>query len=291
VESTLFRARRRLEREFEEIEAGRRCEAIELVIARISEGVDSPTDMRRLSRHARGCSTCRCRARQMGVEPLRSRRAAARAAAVLPLPGFLRRRFSASHAAPPPGPDAGALTTLVGPGAHVGAAVAERAAALVAAIAMAGAGGIVVGSGTPHTALPTAGHHRGAAAGVHRSRVPAADRQGRQRARQAAPARRREWRQARSHSATAPRTGKPHGKAPATGAGAAAGLPPAGKIDAPAAPNVPAAPRVRLTAPAKPDVPVPSVSGPSAPVTLPGGAPATPDTGLGTVGGLDARGG
>jgi DNA-binding CsgD family transcriptional regulator len=58
VESTLFRARRRLEREYREIEAGRRCEAIAQAIARLAEGIGSPTDRRGLSRHARRCSSC-----------------------------------------------------------------------------------------------------------------------------------------------------------------------------------------------------------------------------------------
>ncbi len=192
VESTLFRARRRLEREYEEIEAGRRCDAMEQAIARISEGVQSKTDERRLSRHARGCSNCRRRARQLGVEPLRSRRVAARAAAFLPLPGFLRRRFSATQTAPPPGPDAGALTALVAPGAHVGAAVAERAAALVAAVAIAGAGTVVLGGpATQHRAGTAPDHHRSATAGARHNDcagAPAAGPRARGRIRAGSPA-------------------------------------------------------------------------------------------------------
>src|SRR3954470_1460487 len=215
VESTLFRARRRLEREYEEIEAGRRCEAIELVIVRISQGVQSQTDVRRLSRHARGCSNCRRHARQMGVEPLRSRQAIARAAAILPLPGVLRRRFSASEAASPPAADAGVLANLVAPTAHVGAAMAERAAAFVAAVAIAGAGGAVIGvPGKSLTGPSPAGHHRGTAAGVHKTRVPAVQGRTPQRGAGSAPARRREW-GTHARSGNTARTGKPRVQTPA----------------------------------------------------------------------------
>ena len=51
VESTLFRARRKLEHEYEEIETGRRCSAILGTIARLAEGVESERDRRRLDRH------------------------------------------------------------------------------------------------------------------------------------------------------------------------------------------------------------------------------------------------
>src|SRR4051812_24397334 len=119
VESVLFRARRRLEREYEELDTGRRCDAMRSAVARLAEQAGTPADARRLARHARRCTTCRRRAREMGVEPFRVRRAAARAAAVLPLPGFVRRRFTDSAAASSSSPD---LTPLIAPTAHVGAA-------------------------------------------------------------------------------------------------------------------------------------------------------------------------
>ena len=287
VESTLFRARRRLEYEYEEIEAGRRCQAIEQAIARISEGVQAPTDLRRVSRHARGCYACRHRARQMGVEPVRRRRFAARAAAVLPLPVFLRRRVSASQAAPPPGPDGGTLTTLVAPTAHVGAVVAERAAAFVAAVAIAGAGGAMLsGPAAPHGAEAPADHHRGAAAGVqHSPRSPQArPHQARGRSRREAAVRRRNWK-ARSRSAPAPRAGKPRPAAPATGAGEASGPSAPGAIDAPTAPVIPSAPSVRLAPPARPSLPTPPSAEASGPVSTPS-LPAIPDL----LGGLGSGG-
>ncbi|HEY1356794.1 MAG TPA: sigma-70 family RNA polymerase sigma factor [Thermoleophilaceae bacterium] len=289
VESTLFRARRRLEREYEEIEAGRRCQAMEGVIARISQGGESETDLRRLSKHARRCSACRRHAREMGVEPLRSRRVAAKAAALLPLPGFLRRRFSASQAAPPPSADPNIITTLMGPTAHAGAAVAERAAALVAAVAIAGAGGAVLGTtGTPHRSAPAAAHHHGAAAGAG----PAPARESRPRFGEgtagAGPGlRRREWGK-RSESGGAKPEGRSHTPAGAKQSAAPKLSPPA-HIDSPSAPSVPATPPIRVTppatpavptTPAKPGLPSTQVDQPRSPLALPS-APAATDAAAG----------
>lgn len=91
VESTLFRARRKLEHEYEQLDTGRRCRAIVAVTARLAEGVESARDRHRLSRHARRCGICRARARRLGVEPLPAGSLARRAAALLPLPALLRR--------------------------------------------------------------------------------------------------------------------------------------------------------------------------------------------------------
>ena len=128
VESALFRARRRLEHEYEELEAGRRCAAVTQAIARLAEGMESVSDRRGLERHARRCTSCRRRARQLGVEPLR-RRQARRAAALVPLPaaGWLR------------GP-----SDTLGSMAAPGGMLSERVAALIAATALAGAGGIAL---------------------------------------------------------------------------------------------------------------------------------------------------
>jgi RNA polymerase sigma factor (sigma-70 family) len=125
VESALFRARRRLETEFEELSEGRRCAAMRTTIARLAEGVAGKTDEARLARHARRCAMCRRRARELGVEPLSTLgRVRRKVAALLPLPLPL-----------PWGPQGtGSLGGLIG----------ERAAAL-AAIAAIGAGGAAVG--------------------------------------------------------------------------------------------------------------------------------------------------
>ena len=70
VESALFRARRRLESEYAQLSEGRRCAGMRTTIARLAEGVGTSSDEGRLARHARRCSLCRRRARELGVEPL-----------------------------------------------------------------------------------------------------------------------------------------------------------------------------------------------------------------------------
>jgi RNA polymerase sigma factor (sigma-70 family) len=162
VESTLFRARRRLEHEYGELETGSRCDSIMEAIARMAEGMESDGDSRRLARHARLCGRCRRRARQLGVEPLALRRVARRAAALLPLPALLRRRGSGgSPAEPASGAQAGSsLAAITDPFGEIGAAVAERTAALVAAVALAGAGGAVLGGAGPYEGLAPSGGDR-----------------------------------------------------------------------------------------------------------------------------------
>jgi RNA polymerase sigma factor (sigma-70 family) len=138
VESTLFRARRRLESEYADISEGRRCVAMRGVIARISEGAGGKREVGRLARHARRCHVCRRRARELGVDPMpRLSGLAGKAAAFLPLP-FVLRRGGGGH---------GILSGFAPAGGQVSAVVAERAAALVAAAAIAGAGGIAIGGG------------------------------------------------------------------------------------------------------------------------------------------------
>ncbi|MBA2439245.1 MAG: sigma-70 family RNA polymerase sigma factor, partial [Thermoleophilaceae bacterium] len=100
VESTLFRARRKLGHEYAQLDTGRRCQSIGAVIARLAEGVESKPDRVRLDRHARRCARCRARARRLGVEPMLARSVRRRAAALLPLPGFLRARGLNSVSAP-----------------------------------------------------------------------------------------------------------------------------------------------------------------------------------------------
>jgi RNA polymerase sigma factor (sigma-70 family) len=134
VESALFRARRRLESEYADISEGRRCTAMRTVMARMAEGLRDKRDEGRLARHARRCHVCRRRARELGVEPLAPLSGIRRkAAALVPLPLIPRR--AAGHG------EAAGLLPAVG---QVGAAVAERTAAIVAAAALAGAGGMAL---------------------------------------------------------------------------------------------------------------------------------------------------
>jgi RNA polymerase sigma factor (sigma-70 family) len=148
VESALFRARRRLESEFAELSEGRRCEAMEGTITRIAQGVQRGAEERRLARHARRCHACRRRARELGIEPLSALGALRqKAAALLPLPWLLRRS----------GGDGGGITGFFGAGANA-APLAERAAALVAVAALAGAGGAALGTGALPGDREAAGH-------------------------------------------------------------------------------------------------------------------------------------
>jgi hypothetical protein len=148
VESALFRARRRLESEYAELSEGRRCEAMEGTIARIAQGVQRGTEEHRLARHARRCHSCRRRARELGIEPLSALGALRKkAAALLPLPWLLRRS----------GGDGGGITGFFGAGANA-APLAERAAALVAVAALAGAGGAALGTGALPGDREAAGH-------------------------------------------------------------------------------------------------------------------------------------
>ena len=153
VESALFRARRRLESEYSELSEGRRCEAMAGTIARIAAGVQRGAEEQRLARHARRCHTCRRHARELGIEPLSALGALRKkVAALLPLP-WIFRRF---------GGDGGGLTGFFGSGAGT-APLAERAAALVAVAALAGAGGAALGTGALRGDREAAGNGRVAA--------------------------------------------------------------------------------------------------------------------------------
>lgn len=153
VESTLFRARRRLNEEYADLDTGARCLAVTAAIARLAEGIESTRDRRRVNRHVFRCTSCRRHARELGVAvevPVRSR-----VAALLPLPALARRRRADSH-------ESGAGTAassgyvtgvervaswapaVVTTGAAEGTAQAwSKAVAIVAAVALAGGGAAV----------------------------------------------------------------------------------------------------------------------------------------------------
>ena len=142
VESTLFRARRRLEHEYGELEDGRRCESARATAALLAEGVNPGIRRRRrFARHTGRCLACRRHAVDLGVAtPSRLAGLRERAAALLPLPLFLRRRV-VEASAEAAGPSSGALA---GAGTQFGAGLMERAASLLAAAALAGAGGVAM---------------------------------------------------------------------------------------------------------------------------------------------------
>ncbi|MDQ3433377.1 MAG: hypothetical protein M3481_01610, partial [Actinomycetota bacterium] len=157
VESTLFRARRTLAHEYEQLDSGHRCRLVGAAIGRLAEGMESQRDRLRLDRHARRCSACRRQARQLGVEPLlgkRCRGIAARAAAFLPLPGFMRRRSTASGsgeavAGSGLGPGVGHLGAAFGPSIEGAGAALGKAVAVIAAVVAVGSGGATLGGAGP----------------------------------------------------------------------------------------------------------------------------------------------
>ena len=153
VESALFRARRRLESEYTELSEGRRCEAMRQTMARMSAGTHKGSEEHRLARHAKRCHDCRRRAREMGIEPLTTLGTLRqKAAALLPIPWLFRRS----------GDGGGTIAGLFSTGANA-APLAERAAALVAAVALVGAGGVALERGALRGDRATAGEDRQAA--------------------------------------------------------------------------------------------------------------------------------
>ena len=99
VESTLFRARKRLTEEYDDLVSGERCLRIQSIIAVAENAALGTRDSRRLARHLAHCQACRRHAVASGLDaavlarkPLR-KRVVDRIGAFLPLPGFLRSRL------------------------------------------------------------------------------------------------------------------------------------------------------------------------------------------------------
>jgi RNA polymerase sigma factor (sigma-70 family) len=124
VESTLFRARRKLSEEYEELVTGRRCERVQTAIT--TDG-DRPLrrlgikERRLLARHLAHCQSCRRHARVAGIDEsfFKTPSVAARIAALLPLP-WLRRPRSSS-----PAPAVGSS-----PGSRITAGCRHRASSM-----------------------------------------------------------------------------------------------------------------------------------------------------------------
>jgi RNA polymerase sigma factor (sigma-70 family) len=103
VESTLFRARKRLSAEYEEIVSGERCLRVQRIVDASEGRAAGLRDRRRMARHLAHCQPCRRYAARTGVDLgtlTRPAAAAARIAAFLPLPAFLRRRWGSEDATP-----------------------------------------------------------------------------------------------------------------------------------------------------------------------------------------------
>jgi RNA polymerase sigma factor (sigma-70 family) len=153
VESTLFRARRRLTEEYAELTSGERCRRIQAIIATATAGTLGTRDQRRMARHVSYCQPCRRQARLAGLDasilvhtPVR-----AKIAAFLPLPAFLRRRWGGGGGDGLGGAASNHAATVAQWSSQVSDPVAGwvKAAATAATIAIAGAGaGAAVNGGT-----------------------------------------------------------------------------------------------------------------------------------------------
>ena len=151
VESTLFRARRRLSEEYEELVSGERCRRIQAIIAGSTGGRAGTRDERKMARHVSYCQPCRRAAFAAGFDadaltPKRTVRE--KIAALLPLPAFLKRRIAGHGSDEAAAASAGghaatlaqlstAAATYADPAMHWGKAVA-KAAAVAAAVVGAG---------------------------------------------------------------------------------------------------------------------------------------------------------
>ena len=96
VESTLFRARRRLTEEYEELTSGERCKRVQTMIAGGGERRLGVRDERKLARHVSHCQPCRRAAYAAGFDVAALQRKTslgAKVAALLPFPAFVKRWF------------------------------------------------------------------------------------------------------------------------------------------------------------------------------------------------------
>jgi RNA polymerase sigma factor (sigma-70 family) len=169
VESGLFRARRKLNDEYQELASGQRCEQIQAAIesgrlrAVSTLGI---RDRRRCARHLAHCQPCRHAALMAGVDEalLRPRSIAAKIAALLPFPLWrLPWRSRGAKAASATGSHhlAGAGPAGLVPSA--GAAFSFGQAAATVAVIIAGAGGGLA----VHGLTGGHGHHAAASPSSH----------------------------------------------------------------------------------------------------------------------------
>jgi RNA polymerase sigma factor (sigma-70 family) len=142
VESTLFRARRRLTEEYDELVSGRRCERVQAIITSAAEGMLGARDRRRLARHTASCQACRRHARRLGLGDVEAPTTVrGKLAAFVPIPAFLRRGSDSAGAAGGHGSNLAAqVSSSLGAMADPVAATWTKAVAAAAALAFAGAG-------------------------------------------------------------------------------------------------------------------------------------------------------
>jgi RNA polymerase sigma factor (sigma-70 family) len=153
VESTLFRARRRLGEEYEDLISGRRCQRVRTVIDEGDTRTASSLGIKQrrlIARHLSHCQACRRHAKLAGVDDalLQQPTVIGRIAALLPIPIWLRSRLGGG------GSSSAALVqsaqvAAANPAAFDGFARAA-AAAMTIVIAGAGTGLVALGSSSPH---------------------------------------------------------------------------------------------------------------------------------------------
>ena len=97
VESTLFRARRRLTEEYDELVTGERCVRVQQIVTAAGGSALGARDRRRVARHVSYCQPCLRHARATGLDSaaLVHKPVRAKIAAFLPLPAFLKERWGA----------------------------------------------------------------------------------------------------------------------------------------------------------------------------------------------------
>jgi RNA polymerase sigma factor (sigma-70 family) len=154
VESTLFRARRRLTEEYEELTSGERCRRVQTLIADSDGRRMGVRDERKLARHVSYCQPCRRAAYAAGfdVAALAAQKSLReKVAAVLPLPAFLKRWFGGGGGH---GHGGGAVSRVASAASQYAEPMSgwAKAAAVAATVAVAGAGaGVATTHGTSQT--------------------------------------------------------------------------------------------------------------------------------------------
>jgi RNA polymerase sigma factor (sigma-70 family) len=236
VESTLFRARRRLTEEFDELVSGQRCLRIQSIIATAGRGRLGARDTRRLARHVAHCQACRREALAAGLDPavLRSplrTRVTEKVAALLPFP-LVGRRFGRGADDAAGGITGGWAAHLPAMSDQFGAGWTKAAAGVAVLLAGVGAGvGTKAVSSHPHgpAVPPAAVSSHGGSGSAHRSSAAAMGAPSRAAAHQLAVRASRVQRAARTSSDRAATS--------STTAPAASGSPSGSTSGAPAAPT------------------------------------------------------
>jgi RNA polymerase sigma factor (sigma-70 family) len=178
VESSLFRARRKLGAEYDELATGRRCEQIvDAIAAGTFETVTGLglKQRRRAIRHLSHCQSCRHHAMMSGVDEalLKPRSVADKLAALLPF-GFWRKLWPHAHGGAGTAMAGGKAAGTLGGAAQAAAPAAAgssismgTAAVAAAVVAIAGAGGgIALSQGHSSHAAPPAHVSHAAGAGT-----------------------------------------------------------------------------------------------------------------------------